>query len=89
MGEHRGPFVGSRLPQRVDKAANHDSILPGASRNSQHLRNCAIDFKVKGMRPATAFDRLRMMRDAKVFNGGLGLYSTFVHIDNRGRSATW
>jgi len=71
------------------RSERYNSILPGAARNSQHLRNCAIDFQVIGQRPATAFDRLRTMRDAKVFAGGLGLYRTFVHIDNRGRCATW
>ena len=71
------------------RSVRYNATLNGAVSNSQHLRNCAIDFKVKGMRPATAFDRLRVMRDAKIFRGGLGLYPTFVHIDNRGRCATW
>ncbi len=71
------------------RSPRYNAQLNGAASNSQHRLNCAIDFKVAGMKPETAFNRLRTMRDAKVFAGGLGLYPTFVHIDNRGRCATW
>jgi len=32
---------------------------------------------------------LRMTDDSFVFHGGLGLYSTFIHIDCRGQDTTW
>jgi uncharacterized protein YcbK (DUF882 family) len=63
----------------------------GGSSGSFHMKNSAIDFQVDGMSPLQAFNRLNKMRHAGCFTGGLGLYSTFVHIDAglRGRNATW
>lgn len=61
----------------------------GGAPASYHLRNQAIDFQVRGARPATSFNKLVAMRAAGTFRGGLGLYSTFVHVDTRGRNATW
>ena len=55
------------------------------------MKGSAIDFQVDGMSPLQVFNRLNKMRYAGCFTGGLGLYSTFVHIDAglRGRNATW
>lgn len=61
----------------------------GGVSGSQHLRNAAIDFQVRGMSPRAVYNRLLEMRRAGKFKGGLGLYSTFVHIDTRGVNATW
>jgi len=67
---------------------DYNRAVGGASQ-SQHKLNRAIDFQVSGIKPAEAFERLRMFRDAGVFKGGLGLYATFVHVDTRGTNATW
>ncbi len=63
----------------------------GGSSGSFHMKGSAIDFQVDGMSPLQVFSRLNKMRHAGCFTGGLGLYSTFVHIDAglRGRNATW
>lgn len=63
----------------------------GSSSGSFHRKNSAIDFQVDGMSPTQSFNRLNKMRNAGCFTGGLGLYSTFVHVDTgiRGRNATW
>ncbi len=71
------------------RSIGYNGALPGAAPTSQHTRNAAIDFQVRGMSPAEAFERLMKYRNASVFRGGLGLYSTFVHIDTRGSNATW
>jgi len=31
----------------------------------------------------------KKMREEGLFRGGLGLYKTFIHLDTRGRNATW
>lgn len=63
----------------------------GGSSGSFHKKNAAIDFQVDGMTPPQSFNALNKMRNAGCFTGGLGLYSTFVHLDTglRGRNATW
>lgn len=63
----------------------------GSTSGSFHVKGSAIDFQVDGMSPLQVFNRLNKMRHAGCFTGGLGLYSTFVHIDAglRGRNATW
>lgn len=65
------------------------AIGSGAATKSQHMRNCAVDFQVKGMSPHAAFLQLKRMRDGNAFLGGLGAYSTFCHVDTRGSNATW
>lgn len=63
----------------------------GGAKNSQHKQNCALDLIPHGFPPLALFNHLRALRDAGAFRGGLGLYSRrgFVHIDTRGRNATW
>lgn len=61
----------------------------GGVKASQHMKFTALDIQVSGIRPHVIFNRLKRWRDAGVFKGGLGKYSTFVHIDTRGSNSTW
>ena len=63
----------------------------GSSDGSQHPQNTALDITFNGVSPTRVFNKLKQWRDAGLFKGGLGLYtgSGFVHIDTRGRNATW
>lgn len=56
----------------------------GGSAASQHLRGRAADFKVNGIAPvmvAATADSLGL--------GGVGTYSSWVHIDTRNGKARW
>ncbi len=66
----------------------YNAILAGAASRSQHMENRALDI-VYDCSPRTAMIEARKMRDEGLFQGGLGLYSSFIHIDTRGRNATW
>ena len=70
------------------RAPAYNSACGGAP-NSQHLFFRAIDFQAKDTTPHECYKILMGWRDAGMFRGGLGLYSTFVHIDTRGWNATW
>ncbi len=61
---------------------------PGAKRNSWHMRNYALDlqFSTSTYKVAQA---ARYIRDKGYFKGGVGRYSSFVHIDTRGHNADW
>lgn len=61
----------------------------GGEPNSVHMRFNAIDFRCASGTPQDWFARLDRYRSFSVFRGGLGLYSTFVHLDTRGTDATW
>ena len=65
----------------------------GGAVRSLHLRNNALDLHPVGASPQTLFNLLKKWRDAGVFVGGLGIYTSFVHLDTRGilgmENATW
>ena len=63
------------------------NVSVGGAPGSQHLNNRAVDFSTGNL--ARAWETLNMWRDAGVFRGGLGLYSTFIHLDTRGENRTW
>lgn len=64
--------------------------LVGGVPDSLHVQFNAIDFYVGGAtRPAHWAAVLKDMRVAGEFKGGIGIYSSFVHIDTRGQNADW
>lgn len=72
----------------IYRSFDYNAAVGGAPR-SLHMRNQAIDLQVSGHSPDAVFQALKKMRSAGSFSGGLGLYSTFVHVDTRGTDATW
>lgn len=61
---------------------------PGASRQSWHMSNVAVDVKFS-VRPSTVSSVARNLRKRGVFSGGVGRYYGFTHIDTRGYNADW
>lgn len=59
----------------------------GGATQSEHLQFRALDLATDD--PRKLFELLRGFREAGVFKGGIGLYSSFVHVDTRGTNATW
>lgn len=69
----------------------------GGEKNSYHMRFMALDLSVSN--PSLLAKTARLSRgrlffvpetnDSFIFNGGVGLYSTFVHIDTRANKADW
>jgi len=70
------------------RSPQYNARCPGASKYSQHLKNCALDL-IYSCSSKSAFDMAVKLRDEGFFKGGIGLYSNFIHIDTRGRNATW
>lgn len=94
-------FIDSELVTVLQKIRNHfgksvtiTSAYRTPSRNksvggeaySQHLYGKAADVKVKGVTPKKVADYAEKILPNK---GGIGVYSTFTHIDVRAVKARW
>ena len=53
--------------------------------DSQHLYGTAADFRVVGVKPSEVYSYAHKINP----NGGVGSYSTFTHVDTRGKRARW
>lgn len=70
------------------RCPEYNDECPGSAKFSQHMQNRALDL-VFDCPPKAAFAEAKKMRDEEKFRGGLGLYSSFIHLDTRGYNATW
>ena len=71
------------------RSPEYNAAIDGAAARSFHMQFRALDIAVAGKSPRQVFDTLKSWRNEGKFFGGLGLYSSFVHIDTRGTNATW
>lgn len=71
------------------RSPSHNKSIGGV-KGSQHTLGKAGDLRVKGMRPNELHAVIsNLIKEGKMLEGGLGLYSTFVHYDIRGTKARW
>ncbi|MGV1949302.1 N-acetylmuramidase domain-containing protein [Agrobacterium vitis] len=67
----------------------YNKAIAGAG-GSQHMKFNALDFSVRSVsNPADWAAALKQLRANGRFKGGIGVYSTFVHVDTRGSNADW
>lgn len=66
------------------RTPSHNKKVGGASA-SQHVVGTAVDFKVEGISPKIVVGFL----EANYPTHGIGLYSSWVHLDSRGWSVYW
>jgi lysozyme family protein len=73
----------------VYRNETHNAAVGGV-KGSQHRLFRAADLRVVGHgSPPEWAAVLKQMRAAKLFQGGIGVYRTFVHVDTRGWNADW
>ena len=70
------------------RCPRYNAAIPGAVRGSYHTKNQALDL-VYFCSPHEAYRTAVQLRNEGYFRGGVGLYSTFIHLDTRGYAATW
>jgi uncharacterized protein YcbK (DUF882 family) len=62
----------------------------GGTLNSQHILGKAADITAKGYTPAQVYAKIeKLINSGDMLQGGLGLYSTFIHTDIRKTRARW
>ena len=61
---------------------------PGAKPRSWHMQNFALDLQFKASPSSVACAAL-YVRSKGAFQGGIGRYSDFTHIDTRGHNVDW
>lgn len=73
---------GYRSPQHNAKV--------GGVKNSYHVQGKASDLKPKGITPKQLYDVIiKLIKGGVIYNGGVGLYDTFVHYDIGGQGIRW
>lgn len=71
------------------RSPKYNKSVGGAS-NSQHLLAKASDIRVNGINPKELHSIiLKLIKEGKMKNGGVGLYNSFVHYDVRNDQARW
>lgn len=68
------------------RTVSHNATIPDSSKKSQHLFGLAADIKVNGYSPATVAAYAETLLPN---TGGIGIYSTFVHVDVRPNKSRW
>lgn len=73
----------------VYRSPNYNAAVRG-HRSSLHMKNQAMDVVFHGASPRHVASVARYLRDRKrKFEGGIGTYRGFVHVDTRGYNADW
>jgi len=71
------------------RSPKYNRKIKGA-RRSQHLQARAADLKVQGLSAKELREIIvTLIKEEKIKKGGVGLYTSFVHYDTRGRNARW
>ena len=71
------------------RSPEHNAKVGGV-KSSKHITGEAADFKIAGMTPkqvAAVIEKL--IAAGKMEQGGIGIYSTWVHYDHRNTKARW
>ena len=61
----------------------------GGKSKSYHMQNMALDLQFRGVSPYHAANVATQLRSRGLFKGGIGRYSSFIHIDTRGTNTEW
>ena len=70
------------------RSPRYNRQIAGAASRSFHTRNQALDL-VFACSARKSCEVARQLRAEGFFKGGIGQYSTFLHIDTRGYNASW
>ena len=81
----RNHFGASVIINSAYRTEAHNKKV-GGSANSQHKYGMAADIRISGVSPKTIATYLNTLMPN---SGGIGVYSSFVHIDVRAKKSRW
>ena len=70
------------------RSPRYNRAVGGRSR-SYHMQNMACDIKFRGVSPYHAAYVAKQLRAQGYYKGGIGRYSSFLHLDTRGENVDW
>lgn len=70
------------------RSASYNARCAGAKPNSYHKKNYALDVKYHAS-PYTVSRIAKSIREEGRYQGGVGRYSSFTHVDTRGYNVDW
>lgn len=70
------------------RSPSYNARCPGAKPNSYHKKNYALDVKFHAS-PYTVARIAKSIREEGRYQGGVGRYSNFTHVDTRGYNVDW
>ena len=71
------------------RSPKHNAKVGGVN-NSYHVQGKASDLKPKGITPKQLYDVIiKLIKGGVIYNGGVGLYDTFVHYDIGCQGRRW
>lgn len=70
------------------RTPEYNAVCSGSATRSYHMQNCALDL-VFDTGSGPAVEMAKKLRGSGFFKGGIGTYSSFIHVDTRGENATW
>ena len=70
------------------RSKSYNARCPGACRDSMHTRNLALDLRYAAS-PRRVADAAAALRAKGLFEGGIGRYGSFTHVDTRGTNVDW
>lgn len=70
------------------RTPEYNALIQGAAEGSFHTRNQALDLKFDCPVPRVA-EMAHQLRQDGLFQGGIGIYPSFLHLDTRGKNVDW
>lgn len=67
------------------RTKSYNATVKNSSPHSQHCLGTAADIRINGIKPTA----IAAYAESLLSKGGLGTYSSFVHVDVRGYKARW
>ncbi|MGJ8678578.1 MAG: YcbK family protein [Akkermansiaceae bacterium] len=72
----------------VYRSPRYNRAVGGKSK-SYHMQNVACDIQYQGVSAYHVSYIAKQLRDQGYYKGGVGRYSSFVHVDTRGTNVSW
>lgn len=83
-------YVGVALPINSGYRSPKHNASVGGVKNSEHVPGKAGDLGAKNITSKKLYDAiLKLIAEGKIYNGGVGIYNTFVHYDIGKKGRRW